>query len=98
MEKDDTDHILTELHDGLAGGHFVREITAHEILREGYDWPTLFIDAHAHAQKCQIYQVNAGRERSPSFPLHPILVQNHCGQWGLEVVGEINPNSSKLHK
>ena len=63
MEKDDTDHILTELHDGLAGGHFVREITAHEILREGYDWPTLFIDAHAHAQKCQIYQVNVGRER-----------------------------------
>jgi hypothetical protein len=98
LEKDDANHILTELHDGPAGGHFGGETTAHKFLRVGYYWPTLFRDAHAHARKCQIFQVNAGRERRHAFPLQPVTIQNPFEQWGLDAVGEINPNSSKLHK
>ena len=60
--------------------------------------PALLRDAHAYARKCQICQVNAGRERRHAFPLQPVTVQNPFEQWGLDVVGEINPNSSKLHK
>ena len=41
--------------------------------------------------------MNEGRERRTSFPLHPIKIQNLFEQWGLDAVGEINPNSSKLH-
>jgi hypothetical protein len=93
LEKYDAKHILTKLHDGLAGGHFRGETTAHKVLRAGYYSYSLFKDAHAHAQKCQICQVNAGRERRLAFPLHPITVKNHFEQWGLDVVGEINPNS-----
>ena len=74
------------------------ETTAHKVLRAGYYWTTLFRDAHAHAQKCQICQVNVGRERMPSFPLHPVTVQNPFEQWGLDIVGEINPKYCKLHK
>ena len=96
LERDDVEHILTELHDGLVGGHFNRETTAHKVLRAGYYWPTLFIDAHA--QKIQICKVNAGIERRSAFPLQPITIENPFEQWGLDVVGEINPNSSKLHK
>lgn len=98
MEKDDAKHILTELHDGPVGSHFNGETTGHKVLREGYYWPTLFKDAHAHARKCQICQVNAGRERRLAFPLQPITIENPFEQWGLDVVGEINLNSSKLHK
>ena len=67
-------------------------------MREGYYWPNLFRDAHANARKCQIYQVNVGREMRHSFPLQPITIQNPFEQWGLDVVCEINPKSSKLHK
>ena len=35
LEKDDAEHILTELHDGPAGGHFSKETTAHKVLRVG---------------------------------------------------------------
>ena len=73
-------------------------MTAHKTLTVGYYWPTLFKDAHAYAQKCQICQVNAGMEIRPTFPLQPVTVQNPFEQWGLDVVSEINPNSSKLHK
>ena len=92
------DHILTELHDGPTGGHFNGETTVHKFLREGYYRPTLFRDANAHARDFQICQVNEGRERRHAFPLHPITVQNPFEKWGLDVVGEINPNSSKIHK
>ena len=98
LEKDDVEHILTKLHDGLVGGHFSGETTTNKVLRVGYYWPTLFKDAHAHAQKCEIFHVNVGRERRPAFPLQPILIENPFKQWGLDVVGEINRNSSKLHK
>ena len=76
MEKDDPKHILTKLHDGLACGHFSGETTAHKVLREGYYCATLFKDAHAHAQKIQIYQVNLGREKRPAFPLQPMTIEN----------------------
>ena len=69
LEKGDAKHIFIELHDGLASVHFSGETTAHKVLREGYYWPTLFKYAHAHARKCQICKVNAGRERRPTFPL-----------------------------
>lgn len=95
MEKDDVEHILAELH---VGSHFSGETTAHKVLRAAYYWPTMFKDAHAHAWKCQICQVNAGREGRPAFPLHPVTIENPFEQWGLDVVGEIILNLSKLHK
>lgn len=42
--------------------------------------------------------MNARREKRHEFPLQHVTVQNPFGQWGLNVVGEINPNSSKFHK
>ena len=98
MEKDNAKHIVTELHDGLTGGHFSGETTTHKVLRVNYYWPTLFKDAHAHACKCQIYQVNVRKERKPAFPLQIVTVHNPFEQWGLDVVGKINPNFSKLHR
>jgi hypothetical protein len=46
-----------------AGGNFGGDTTTHNILREGYYWPTLFRDAHAYARKCQECQKVAGREK-----------------------------------
>ena len=76
MEREDAKHILTELHHGSEGGHFHGETTTHKVLRAGYYCPTPFKDAHAHARKCQVCQVNEGIERRPTFPLHPITIED----------------------
>ena len=68
MEKEDVEKVLRKLHDGPAGGHFIGETISHKILREGYCWPTLFKDAHAHVRKCKICQLNVGKEKE-SIPL-----------------------------
>jgi len=35
---------------------------------------------------------------SHDFPLQPFTIEFPFQQWGLDVIEEINPNSSKLHK
>eukprot|EP00253_Pinus_taeda_P014336 PITA_14336 len=98
LEKDDTDHVLKEMHNGPAGGHYGGETTAHKILRVGYYWPTVFRDSHAYARKCKVCQTAAGRERKPTVPLRSVMTYRLFQQWGLDVIGEITPNSSQQHK
>jgi len=89
---------MQELHDGPVGRHFAGNTTAHEILHAGYYWPTLFKDAHEYARKCKTCQTAAGRENKPTFPLQSVNIQQPFEQWGLNIIGEIVPNSSKQHK
>ena len=43
-------------------------------------------------------QSASGRKRKPTFPLHPINIEQPYEQWGLDIISEIVPNSSKQHK
>eukprot|EP00253_Pinus_taeda_P022887 PITA_22887 len=85
------------MHDNPAGGHYGRETTAHKILRAIYYWPTVFRDSHAYTRECKVCQTVAGRERKPYVPLKPVMIYYPFQQWGLDVIGEINPNSSQQH-
>ena len=94
LEKEESDSVLTQLHGGPVGCHFGGDTTAHKILRAGYFWPTLFKDAHAFVRRCQYCQTAAGRVKKPAFPLQPVVVDRHFQQWGIDIVGPINPSSS----
>ena len=59
---------------------------------------TLFKDAHEYARKCKVRQTAVGRERKTTFPLQPVNIQQPFEQWGLDIIGEITPKSSKQHK
>ena len=93
LEKEDAKKVMAELHDGPAGGHYSGDTTAHKILRAGYYWPTLFKDAHAHVRKCDIFQ-----RPKAAAPLKPMMISEPFEQWGLDIIEEIKPNSSLLHK
>lgn len=86
--------MLTKLHDGPVGGHFVRETMSHKILHVGYYWLSLFKDAYAYSRKCKVYQIAARREKKLDFPLQPIEIEGSFEQWGLDIIGDMNPNSS----
>ena len=98
LEKSEAKKVLQELHDGPAGRHYVGDTTAHKILRTGYYWLTLFKDAHNYVRKCQIFQTIVERQNKPSFPLQPVNIDHPFEQWGLDIIGEIVPHSSKHHK
>ena len=97
MEQEDAKKVVAELHDGHAGGHFSEDTTTHKILRDGYYWPTLFKDAHAHVIKCDACQRCVGRQAKAAGPLKPVIISEPFEQWGIDIIGEINPNSSLQH-
>ena len=86
--------VMTDLHDRPVGGKFSGDTTAHKILRAGYYWPMLFKDAHAHVRKCYICQRCSGRQAKAAAPLKPVMITELFKQWGLDIIGEIEPNSS----
>jgi hypothetical protein len=94
LENSDAEKVLSKLHDGPTGGHFGGDTTEHKILRAGYYWPIMFKDAHAYAISCEICQKIIGRENKPAFLLQPVSVDYPFQQWGLDIIGEIDPNSS----
>jgi hypothetical protein len=98
LEQEDTYKVLKKLHDYPAGGHFVGNTIAHKILRANYYWPTLFKYSHTHARNCKTCQISAEKEKRAAIPLQPVSVSKPFEQWGLDIIGEITPSSSKLHK
>eukprot|EP00253_Pinus_taeda_P033320 PITA_33320 len=58
----------------------------------------MFRDAHEYVRKCQNCQTSSGRQRKSAFPLQPVNIEQPFEQWGLDIIGEITPNSSKQHK
>eukprot|EP00253_Pinus_taeda_P013331 PITA_13331 len=95
LEKSEANKVLQELHDGPVGGHYTGDATAHKILRAGYYWPTLFKDSHNYVRKCQVYETTAGGQKKPSLPLQLVNIDQPFSQWGLDIIGEIAPHSSK---
>eukprot|EP00253_Pinus_taeda_P027185 PITA_27185 len=98
LEKTEAQKVLQELHDGPVGGRFGADTTAHKIIHAGYYWPTLFRDTHKYVRKCLNFQTSSGRQRKSAFPLQPVNIEQPFEQWGLAIIGEINPPSSKQHK
>jgi hypothetical protein len=89
--------VLQEFHEGVCGGHFAPTTTAHRIMRVGYYWPTIFKDSYSMIRKCISCQKNSGKMKKETMPLQPITIEEPFTQWGLDVIGPINPKSNKGH-
>jgi hypothetical protein len=48
VNKEEENKLISEIHLGYCGGHFVSRTTAHKILRQGYYWPTIFSYTHRY--------------------------------------------------
>eukprot|EP00253_Pinus_taeda_P017021 PITA_17021 len=53
---------------------------------------------HEYVRKFRSCQISSGRQRKPAFPLQPVNIDQPFKQWGLYIIGEITPQSSKQHK
>ena len=77
---------------------FSGDTISHKVIKVGYYWPTLFKDAHAHVRKCDAFQRSVGRQAKEVGPLKLVIISEPFEQWGIDIIGEINPNSSSQHK
>jgi hypothetical protein len=82
----------------VCGGHNSLRAIAYKILRDGYYWPTLFVDSNALVQACIDYKIFVGKQKLLPIPIIPIKFEAPFQHWGPDFVGEIKPNSSGQHK
>ena len=71
--KEDADYVLRKVHEGICGNHIGAQTLAGTVLRQGYYWPTMLIDATDLVIRCKIYQERAMISHLPSDPLTTII-------------------------
>ena len=55
--EEETKEEVQEFHNADYGGHLYWNTTAHKILRDGFYWPTLFLDAYKEVSTCHECQI-----------------------------------------
>jgi ribonuclease HI len=89
---------LNEVHAGVCGAHQSGPKLHYQLRHLGYYWPTMFDDSMKFAKRCHQCQIHGNFIHQPHEPLHPTNMSWPFEMWGMDVVGPINPPSSKGHK
>ncbi|XP_020688763.1 uncharacterized protein LOC110104128 [Dendrobium catenatum] len=98
LSKEETSRVMSEIHEGLCGAHHSGPKMKGRIKRLGYYWPTMINDCMEHTKRCHQYQIHDTVIHQPPNLLHPTVSSWPFEGWGTDVVGPIDPPSSKGHK
>ena len=79
--------ILSHCHENECGGHFAPQNTAMKVLQSGFNWPSLFKDAHSMCCECEKCQRLGKISRRHMMPLDLILVVDLFDVWGIDFMG-----------
>ena len=88
---------MNEFHQGLCWGHHSWKVTINNILREGYYCPTIFSHLYKGVKACHECHFLCGKKTINPL-LNPISLEASFHKWGLDFIGDINPNSFGQHK
>lgn len=98
LDHQEACNMIEEFHEKYGTSHGSADATAHQILKDGYYWPSIFKDTHENVCHYHTCQTVASRERNPTMPLQLVFEVRPFAQWELGFIGVINPNSYAGHK
>jgi hypothetical protein len=96
--EEEAERTIREFHKGDCGGHHYWKTTVHEMLRDGFYWPSIFLDVYKEVSKFHECQIFDGKGELQSLSLKLISVEAPFRQWGLYFIGEIHSQSLAQHK
>jgi hypothetical protein len=67
----------------------------HNIRLAGYYWPGIMADCLKVAKTCHGCQIHGNFKHLPPVPLHPTVPSWLFDAWGMDVIGPIDPPSSR---
>jgi hypothetical protein len=90
--------MMSEVHDGLCGAHQSAYQMKWVIRDTGCFSPTMLEDCFEYYKGCQDCQKFGNIQRVPASAMNPIIKPWPFRGWGIDLIGQINPPSSKGHK
>ncbi|GJZ63188.1 reverse transcriptase domain-containing protein, partial [Tanacetum coccineum] len=81
--------IIQEVHQGSCGMHVGSRSVVSKIMKLGYYWPSMHIDAKAKIQKCEACQIHSSVPRMPKQDMTSITSTWTFSQWGTDIVGPL---------
>ena len=91
LEKEESDQVLVDMHEGICGGHSNGLSMAQRLLRVEYYWPMMQIDAVAFAKSCEKYQINGNLIHALGRELIPFISHWPFQNWPLTLLEKFIP-------
>jgi hypothetical protein len=98
LGQEEAKKMMSEVHDGMCGAHQSAYRMKWVIRQTGCYWPTMLEDCFEYYKGCQDCQKFGNVQRVPALALNPIIKPWPFRGWGIDLIGQINPPSSKGHK
>ena len=93
----ESNRLLHEVHEGACGTHQSAHKMKWLIRRSGFYWPTMLEDCFKYYKGCQACQMFGKIQTVPASAMNPIIKPWPFRGWGMDMIGKINPPSSKGH-
>jgi hypothetical protein len=94
----ESNRLLHGVHEGTCGTHQSAHKMKWLIRRSGYYWPTMLEDCFKYYKGCQACQRFGKIQMVPASVMNPIIKPWLFRGWGMDMIGKINPPSSKGHQ
>nr|ABA94546.1 retrotransposon protein, putative, unclassified [Oryza sativa Japonica Group] len=98
LSADQAKVAIGEVHEGICGTHQSAHKMKWLLRRTGYFWLTMLEDCFRYYKGCQDCQKFGAIQRAPASAMNPIIKPWPFRGWGIDMIGMINPPSSKGHK
>ncbi|XP_072062233.1 uncharacterized protein [Arachis hypogaea] len=73
LRPDQTDYVLSEVHEGCYGHHIGGKALARKLVRAGYYWPSMMSDSKEFVKKCRRCQENDNFHKAPAAELSLLM-------------------------
>jgi hypothetical protein len=94
----ESNQLLHDVHEGTCGTHQSAHKMKWLIRQSGYYWPTMLEDCFKYYKGCQACQRFAKIQMVPASIMNLIIKPRPFRGWGMNMIGKINPPSSKGHQ
>ena len=89
VDEEEAKYILEEIHEGVCRDHAGPRSLVSKVIKTGYFWPTMQVDAKELVKKCDKCQRFGNVQRLPTERLTTIASPWPFAQWGIDIIGPL---------
>ncbi|GJS53453.1 reverse transcriptase domain-containing protein [Tanacetum coccineum] len=89
-------YVLREIHEGSCSMHSGPRSVVAKVIRTGYYWPTMHMDARNLIRECNDCQIHRPIPRNPQQNLTPITSPWPFYKWGIDIAGPFPEGPGKV--